>query len=465
MSDQPYFMPYQLRWLDADRQIKFWEKSRRIGATYVQSWEDVKDVVENEETGKLSQPKVWFSSADESAAREYIDYCEKWASLLNVAAEQMGSTVLDEDRNVKALVLELPNIGVIHALTSNPSRFRSKGGKAVVDEFAHHDDQEGMWDAVYPLTTWGNPLRVMSTHQGKRLFWRMAEEMRAGQRNGTVQTTTIIDAVEEGLLDTIKGRETTEEERQQWLQAIKQDCRDEEQWMQEYMCQAVDESDAFLTYDMIAATADAGVLWDGSLKQRCDREGILYLGVDIGRREDLTVFWLIEEIGPMTFTRKVKVMEKAPFRAQWDVFQSFMAHPQLRRACIDETGIGMQMAEEAEHTYGAHRVEKVSFTSSVKEELAYELRRRIEEKTLVLPESQKIREDLHSVRKSVTSAGNLRFQVQGGDGHADRFWAGALSCHAASEYKGPVRAHSRDVSRGSAVASGFGGGTDFSSYV
>jgi phage FluMu gp28-like protein len=201
-----------------------------------------------------------------------------------------------------------------------------------------------------------------------------------------------------------------------------------------------------------------------NLKQHYDCKGALYLGVDIGRREDLTVFWLIEEIGPMTFTRKVKVMEKAPFRAQWDVLTSFLDHPKMRRACIDETGIGMQMAEDAEHEYGAHRVEKVSFTSSVKEELAYEFRRRVEEKTLVLPESQKVREDLHSVRKSVTSAGNLRFQVQGGDGHADRFWAGALSCHAASEYKGPVRAHSRDVSHGSAVASGFVGDTDFSNY-
>jgi phage FluMu gp28-like protein len=464
MNDQPHFLPYQLRWINRDAQIKWWEKSRRIGATYVQSWEDVKDVVENEETGKMSQPKVWFSSADESAAREYIDYCEQWASLLNVAAEQKGRQVLDEDKNVKALTLELPGVGVIHALTSNPSRFRSKGGKAVVDEFAHHPDQAGMWDAVYPLTTWGNPLRILSTHHGKRLFWRMVEDTKAGKRSGAVQTTTIIDAVEEGLLDKIKGRVTSQEEREDWIDSIRRDCRDEEQWLQEYMCRAVDEADAFLTYDMIAAASDGGVLWGGSLQQNYDCEGALYLGVDIGRREDLTVFWLIEEIGPMTFTRKVKVMENAPFRAQWDVLTSFLDHPKLRRGCIDETGIGMQMAEDAEHEYGAHRVEKVSFTSSVKEELAYEFRRRIEEKTLVLPESQKVREDLHSVRKSVTSAGNLRFQVQGGDGHADRLWAAALSCHAASEYKGPVRVGSRDVGRPSTVAAGFAGDTDFSNY-
>ena len=64
-----YFMPYQQRWLDDKSKIKIWEKSRRIGATYVQSYEDVRDCVNRK------VPAVWFSSADESAAKEYIDYC------------------------------------------------------------------------------------------------------------------------------------------------------------------------------------------------------------------------------------------------------------------------------------------------------------------------------------------------------------------------------------------------------
>ena len=32
-----YFLPYQQRWLDDKSKIKIWEKSRRIGATYVQT--------------------------------------------------------------------------------------------------------------------------------------------------------------------------------------------------------------------------------------------------------------------------------------------------------------------------------------------------------------------------------------------------------------------------------------------
>ena len=70
--ENPYFLPYQRRWLADRSRMKIWEKSRRIGATYAQSYEDVRDCVENPATN------VWFSSADESAAREYIALCERW---------------------------------------------------------------------------------------------------------------------------------------------------------------------------------------------------------------------------------------------------------------------------------------------------------------------------------------------------------------------------------------------------
>ena len=63
-----FFLPYQMRWLNDNSKVKIWEKSRRIGATYVQSYEDVRDCV------KRIVPAVWFSSADESAAREYMRY-------------------------------------------------------------------------------------------------------------------------------------------------------------------------------------------------------------------------------------------------------------------------------------------------------------------------------------------------------------------------------------------------------
>ena len=100
MSNKPsFFLPYQTRWLNDKTKIKIWEKSRRIGATYVQSYEDVVDCV------KKKVPAVWFSSADESAAREYIFYCKQWANLFNVVAKDLGEQVIDSDKDIKAYVL------------------------------------------------------------------------------------------------------------------------------------------------------------------------------------------------------------------------------------------------------------------------------------------------------------------------------------------------------------------------
>ncbi len=449
MSHEQHFLPYQIRWLEDRADIKVWEKSRRIGATYVQAYEDVRDALQ-------TKRKVWFSSADESAAREYIGYCAKWASVFNAAFEAHGETIIDEARDVKALQLSLPDGVTVNALTSNPTRFRSKGGKAVWDEAAWHKDPEQMWDALEPVTMWGDPLRVLSTHNGKRFFHRLVRDVQRGAKPGTAHSVTITQAVADGLLSRITGRETTDEERRAWLAERRARCRSEEQWLQEYMCTPVDEADAFLTYEMIAACEDGGVLWTG---ERSTETGNLYLGFDVGRKKDLSVIWLIEEIGPMLFARVVKVMQRMPFRAQKEVLYSFLEHPKLRRACLDSTGLGMQLAEEAQSDFGRFRVEPVSFTSAVKEELAYALRRRVEEKTLVLPESQAVREDLHSVRRTTTASGNPRFAVEaaGTDGHADRFWAAALACHAVSEYSGPVQVASRQARPTAALLQGFGG--------
>lgn len=114
-----YFLDYQKNWLADKSPIKIWEKSRRIGATYVQSYEDVEDIV----SGKV--PSVWFSSADESAAKEYILYCAQWAKMFDKSARDLGEVVLDGDKNVKAFQIVFSNGKRINALSSNPKAFRS----------------------------------------------------------------------------------------------------------------------------------------------------------------------------------------------------------------------------------------------------------------------------------------------------------------------------------------------------
>lgn len=428
-----YFLPYQQRWLNDNSKIKIWEKSRRIGATYIQSYEDVRDCVSK----KI--PAVWFSSADESAAREYIGYCEQWTKLFNIAAKPLGNIVIDSDKDIKAFVIEFANGAKIHALSSNPKGFRSKGGKVILDEFAHHDNQDDLWTAARPCITWGFPLRILSTHNGQNCrFYKFIEQIIKGKLKWNLHTTPIQLAVEEGLVDKIYGRAATGEEKQAWLEEQRANCFDEYTWLQEYCCQAIDEASAFLTYELINS-CELENLYKEELT------GDIFIGMDIGRKKDLTVIWILEKLGNVCYTRLIKELEKTPFHIQEEILSNILKHRNLRRCCIDSTGLGMQLAEGVQRKFGQYRVEAITFTNKVKEELAYNLRTNFEDKTVYIPPEHQIREDLHSVKRITTTAGNIRFDVEKSEapGHADRFWALALALHAAGSNAGPIHIATR----------------------
>jgi phage FluMu gp28-like protein len=290
-----------------------------------------------------------------------------------------------------------------------------------------------MWAAARPVITWGFPMRIFSTHNGKgSLFNKFIERIRKGKlRNWSLHSVDIHKAVREGLLDKIRGRATSDEERAEWIQELHDDCVDEDTWLQEYCCIPTDESTAFLPYDLIASCESDETLWTGSPSP----QGDLYLGFDVARKKHLSVIWINEKLGDVPYTRRTIVMENTPFRAQRDILYEWLRHPRLRRACIDSTGIGAQLAEEAQSDFGRFRVEPVTFTGPVKEDLAYRLRNRMEDRRFVIPRDETVRASFHSIRKVVTAAGNVRFDVNMNEsvGHADHFWAAALANHASEE--------------------------------
>ena len=172
-----FFLPYQAEWINDKSRYKIIEKSRRTGMTYAQSWEDVEDCL----TSRV--PAVWFSSADESAAKEYMEYCQHWAKAVNVAAiKSIGNEIINRET---VTTLHFNNGTKIVALSSNPKAFRSKGGKVVLDEFAFHDNAIELWRAAKPSITSMKglfPLRIISTHNGKGcLYYQFLEDAKKGK--------------------------------------------------------------------------------------------------------------------------------------------------------------------------------------------------------------------------------------------------------------------------------------------
>lgn len=420
-----YFLPYQIAWLLDNSSFKIWEKTRRGGMSYVQSYEDVRDAI----AGRWD---IWFSSADDTAAREYILYCEKWAKLFNQAAKALDEIVLNDAGNpVTVKCITFANGKRITALTSSPSQFRSKGGKVVLDEFAWHKDQEAMWAAAEPVTTWGFPLRIISTHNGKSCrFYKLLQS--AKDIGAVVHTTTIYDAVDQGLVDKISGRKTTAEDRAKWLEEKRKKVGPTA-WSQEYCCEPIDESTAFLPYHLIEGSSEPGII-----RELEELQAPFCLGMDIGRKRNLSVIWINEIAGKQQITRLVHPIEKTIFRDQYQILETYLRHRYCHRAGIDNGGMGAQIAEDAVLDFGTYKVESVTFNNGSKSRMAEAVKSALEDRLFLLPgdgpRKEVIREDFHSLQQEVTPAGNIRFNPveneESPNSHADFFWSAALAWNA-----------------------------------
>lgn len=424
---EKYFLPYQKRWLDDCKRIKIWEKSRRIGATYVQSFEDVADCLQNK------VPRVYFSSADITAAEEYIQYCKKWVSIFRAIAEYSEETVIDNDRDIKTYKIKFANGTYITALSSNPKGFRSKGGKVVLDEFAWHENAAELWKAAKPAITWGYPLRILSTHHGKQsLFYDFVEKVKNGELGWSIHTVDIYQAVNEGLVDKILNQKTTSLIRSAWLEEEKKSCANPLVWSEEYECKAVDEATAFFTYDLLQKNTRTGILND-SLTQFKKT----FAGLDIARRNDKTVFWVISEDDGVKTTRQVITLKDLPFTEQYKRICEVMERSKITRLCVDSTGLGMQLAEMLQKRFGRFTVECCTFNNSFKEAITNQIYMSMEDNSFLIPDSTEIINAFHSIKKTVTAAGHNRYDSARNDnGHADEFWAAALANYAAGKSGG-----------------------------
>lgn len=420
------FMPYQVAWLQDESQIKLYEKSRRIGLTFVQAFEDVRDA------GILGLYNVWFSSNNETNAREYIDYCKKYAKALNAVFE-MSEAKLIEDSDALTFVLNFKNGRKITGLSSSPNQLHGKGGKIVLDEFARRDNEMEVWEAASPAAlVWGYPIRIISTHRGKgSVFYSFIKRLERGELTWKHYKTTFVDAVRQGLADKSLRKKCTAEEQDAYIEQIRRSVGDESIWAQQFMCEPMDENETFVTYTLLEKAATAELLPFDQLWE-CKA---LFAGLDIGRFKDLSLLWIIEEVNPNLFiTRHILPIQGTNFPRQEQIIGQYLNElPNLRRLCIDRTGMGIGITDHLQAIYGESRIEGVNFSGPVKESMAFRMKKCLEDLSFLIPPDRSIMDDFQLIKQTVTVAGNIRLQADRLNGsHADYFWGAALALEAGS---------------------------------
>lgn len=159
----------------------------------------------------------------------------------------------------------------------------------------------------------------------------------------------------------------------------------------------------------------------------------LYMGLDIGRTKDATVFYIIGIVNGKKRSVLRHEMRNAEFDSQAGVFDRLMENLPIYRSCIDDGGIGRNLAENAKKKYG-ERVELYHFDLQSKEILAMEVKTGLERREFELENDRDFHAQIHSIKRTPSSGGSFRYDAERNEnGHADSFWAWTLANHAAGE--------------------------------
>lgn len=400
---------YQKRWFLDRPRFKAGMFSRQTGKTFTTGLEIVDDGYIAAAQMRRS-PWVILSRGERQAREAMNEAIKPHAKAYGLMFQENEFDWQGSEGSHRALEVILPNNNSILALPANPDTARGFSRNVYLDEFAIHMNSKEIWGALFPVISKGWKIRVTSTPKGKRN--KFYEIMTANDDTWSRHTVDIHQAVRDGLPRDIEE--------------LRAGLADDDMWAQEFELQWLDEASAWLSYDLINSVED---------EHAGDPEGyqgnVCFVGRDIGRRHDLHVIWVWEQIGDVLWCRDIIIQKRATFLEQDMAFDEVMRKYRVGRACIDQTGMGEKVVEDAIRRYGS-RVEGVLFTGPNKLVMATAGKERFEDRTVRIPEGDlALRSDLHKLRKVASATGAPRFVAERDDDHADRTWAAFLGIHAA----------------------------------
>lgn len=421
---------HQRPYHDDKARFKAWIAARQIGKSFTSAAEPVGDCFERDLRGEKID---WVTlSAGERQALEWLDKAKMWTeafklSIADVIEEREGGS----EALLKSATIVWPKGSRIIALPANPNTARGYSANITLDEFAFHEDPDAIWRAVYPIIT--NPLkgalkmRVMSSPNGQgNKFHSICTD----NKRFSVHKTDIYQAAKY----LAPGRE------EEWLAELREGMSDPDGWAQEFECQFIDSAAILLPYELLAlaestdatATVDPAY-WTARSQFPVD------LGIDFGRKRDLTVCWASEAVADLQITREVLELRAMPTPTQLEHLRPRIR--KARRVCFDYTGPGIGLGDLLVKEFGEWnpekdqfgKVELCTFTAGFKQELFPKQKMSFEQRRQRIPISRVIREDLHSMHRITTANGNVTYRApHTEDGHADRCTAHALCVRAAS---------------------------------
>jgi len=439
----------------SEARLELWEKSIRIGATYAMAFRAVRRRM-------LGLGNYLHTSVNERIAKSFVEDCKNFCKLFDIAASDIYEFSAYNpliDRHESAFEIHFPTGYAIKAFSSNPDALRGEGGEVGIDELSSHKQPEAMLKAAGGRAMWGYSVRIWTSHKGEEsAFNRMIKEEKAKGRNSrwNIRSTDLYSALDQGLLDKINevrraeteaaGQEYTDATRENFIadtialvggqEAFEEECllkprKGGESAIKWIYIDAAKEDYDIVRVDMTEeSTRYESVLTDLASTHDSPVYG---LGYDVARTGHLSSVWVNKKEVDRWRLKALITMQGLKFGTQRGIVSTIMSAFPTMLGAGDKTGLGMQVCEELEDTFGDSRFVGVNF-SSMKPELGTKLVRVYEDGRQILPAGSRYEEifyDLAGIRTESLPSNRVRFYESPNPinkkSHCDIAWSNALA--------------------------------------
>lgn len=433
---------FQLAHLQDDSMARIENKSRQIAWSWLCAAEAVAD-------GILTGTGSIFQSMNLDEAQEKIRYAKNVINALPVGCRPR---LITENKSE----LEFDNGARLISFPGTPQRGKGQFN-IYLDEWAHMQHDREIYTAALPILSKGDGrIRGGSSPMGASgIFWEVFEQ-ELKQYPGFNRKITPWWEVQ-AFCNDVKAayREApamlTADRVYKFgndrIVMIYENSIDED-FRQEYEAAFVDETTAWISWDLIRQNQSAdNYCLSISSADDIERlivdvksaiaggkiETVLAAGVDIGRHRDLTEIFLVGKATTSQYPLRAMIsLANTPYEQQEHCLNRLIKGLPIVKMLIDKNGIGNQLAETLEFGYSPI-AEGVNFTNATKELWAVKARTLAEKGDSPIPIDRDLAYQIHSIKKTVTAAKNNVFDTAANEKHhADKFWAWALALWAAA---------------------------------
>lgn len=366
----------------------------------------------------MPKTKIPITSISARTANVLLNWCIDLADNANKFDFKEGGFNIERDSNISS-VCKLKNGSTIIPISGgSPDSVRSlRAPMLILDEFAFNEYQREILTAGERCLSESGQITIISTPRTSDPindeYWRIwmhAEDMGYERYEFPIFEKDKLNLNKSLLEQDLKIIAP-------WIDinGLERDrSRDLLMFSRENLCQPMDESVAFLSWNLIKKCC--------ILKQFQNPidDCPIVVGADIGRTQDLTAIEGFQLVDGKYYHIFEKIMRGVDLPTQSYEIKMLDDKYGFHGINVDKTGIGLGVAEILRKDIGG-KARGIQFTKESKQRMAVNLRTLMQDDKIFMIKEDRFMDELHSIPYDTLNAAHTI------EGHADRFWAVALA--------------------------------------